>query len=202
MNRLSNIRSAAMATSFAFLALASTMAHATILVPGATVPIFGTTSAANPALIGSVIANNLTPWKLTLEGRTIDMVMQDRVVRESRTGTLDFYVRFYTVDTNVTIPQVTITRGGFANNYSPIWTDVDYRTDGVGVAAPQSATRQANTGDAILFNFNSPTIGEGDNGTRFMMIRTKATSYSTSGKIAFQTAPGIYTTFDGVCAPD
>ena len=50
-------------------------------------PLAGTTSAARPELAGLVLADTDTPF--TLDG--VSGYVQNRVVREFGTGTLDFY---------------------------------------------------------------------------------------------------------------
>src|SRR3954465_10144425 len=63
------------------------------LPPGAAVPLPGTTAAAEPALAGLVIHDSLLPVSVSDGiGHVIFRGhLQDRVVRESGTGNLDFY---------------------------------------------------------------------------------------------------------------
>jgi len=64
-----------------------------VVLPGATVALPGTTAAAQPALAGVVVRDALIPFSVDDGiGHTIFKgTLQDRVVRENGSGTLDFY---------------------------------------------------------------------------------------------------------------
>jgi len=200
MNHIYKFRNAALAASFVCFGLCSTTAHAIILVPGATVALSGTTDAANPALAGTVLVDNLYPFTMTEGDRTIDLMIQDRVVKETASGTLDFYMRVFTTNAPISFSSLQMVRSGFALGNTAEWTDVNYRTDGLGELAPESASRQTAYPGYISFNFNNPTIGEESDGSYFMMIRTQATSYSNTGTLEFL-FPGGATAFGPVPAP-
>src|SRR2546423_15056565 len=65
----------------------------TVLFPGGSVAVAGTTAAARPELAGVAIRDALLPFTITsASGGTIFKgTLQDRVVRENQAGTLDFY---------------------------------------------------------------------------------------------------------------
>jgi hypothetical protein len=134
----------------------------------------GTTSAARPELAGTVLADDLTPFSFN----GISGTVQNRVVRETGAGTLDFYWRI-TIDPRATGPGVTAFRlGDFG--YSHL-TDADWRIDGLGSAAPfvgrlfNPATHP--TGD-INFLFTDPSVQAGSDGSRFFFLHTGATAFA------------------------
>src|SRR5262245_47852542 len=96
-------------------------AGAVPLTAGNVVNLAGTTSALRPELAGTVIEDVTRPLSIDIgAGLIFTGTIQDRVVREDVSGTLDFYYKL-TVDAN---------SGGFARNVSRTdftgWTtDVD-----------------------------------------------------------------------------
>src|SRR5215213_4444427 len=64
-----------------------------VVLPGGNVPLPGVTAAAQPVLAGVVIRDVAIPFSVNNGvGQTIFRgTLQDRVVRENATGTLDFY---------------------------------------------------------------------------------------------------------------
>ena len=90
------IRRLRLAAPLALLAavFAATPARAVPLAPGSAVATPGTTSAARPVLAGTVLQDVVQTFTITdPNGRQIKGTIQDRVVRETSTGTLDFYYR-------------------------------------------------------------------------------------------------------------
>ena len=154
----------------AALTMASTMAHAVILTPGAIASISGTSYNADPALGGTVLQDTLRPFTATIAGTALTGTIQDRVVRETASGTLDFYTRVW-FNEPLKTSQMILER----TNYANLGTDVDFRTDGVGTVAPKEAFRSTN-GSEIGFGFANVQMTPSDS-TMFMMIRTKATQY-------------------------
>lgn len=74
--------------------------------------------------------------------------LQDRVVRSSRTGLLDFYYRIRNTTGTGAIGQL------YTGRFTVVPLNVAYRTDGLGTVAPQLATRTAAPGALITFVFN------------------------------------------------
>jgi hypothetical protein len=160
-------------------------------------PLGGTTVAARPELAGVVLEDSLQSFDFG--ALNISGTVQNRVVRETGTGTLDFYWRI-TVDPTSTGGGVDAFRlGDFGYAFL---TDADWRIDGLGSAAPfigrlfNPATHP--TGD-INFLFTDPAV-PADESSRFFFLHTNATSYS---KTAFydllggpdQTLSASYSTF-------
>jgi len=73
-----------------------------VVLPGGTVPTPGTTVGARPELAGTVIYDNLIPINVVGTGGTTLFagVLQDRVVKETVSGTLDFYQTLLGCDAN------------------------------------------------------------------------------------------------------
>ncbi len=70
------------------------------LAPGVTVPLAGTTSAADPRLAGTVIADVNRAFEVydDIGNLILTGVVQDRVVRSTLTGTLVFVQRIKELD--------------------------------------------------------------------------------------------------------
>lgn len=85
-------------TSLAALALliGAASAQAAIVNPGQTLPLSGTSAAERPELVGDVIADESFNFSLVATPGSSTMItgtVQQLVVREAATGTLDFYWR-------------------------------------------------------------------------------------------------------------
>jgi len=132
----------------------------------------GTTDAARPELSGVVLQDVDTPFVLgNLTG-----YVQNRVVREDGTGTLDFYWRVV-VDSTSSGDGINALRiGNFG--YSDL-TDADWRIDGLGTI-PASTGQVFNPADYpagdINFQFGS-AVAPGDSSS-FFFLHTDATNYA------------------------
>jgi hypothetical protein len=159
-------------------------------------PLPGTTVASRPELAGVVLADVLTPFSFGSLG--ITGTVQNRVVRETSTGTLDFYWRVL-VDPSSTGGGVSAFRL-VDFGYTSI-TDADWRIDGLGTDAPTKARlfNPANepTG-AVNFLFDSSV--DADNGSNFFFLHTNAVNYSQTASYDLlggpsQTLSGLFDTF-------
>jgi hypothetical protein len=136
-------------------------------------PLAGTTVAARPELAGVVLADVDTPF--TLDGVT--GFVQNRVVRENGTGTLDFYWRVQLDPATEGSDGIDALRiGNFGYAYM---TDADWRIDGTGTV-PASTARLFNpavhpAGD-INFLFG-PDIQAGQS-SGFFFLHTGATAFA------------------------
>lgn len=155
----------------------------TVLAPGGAVPLFGTTSAARPELAGVVVRDALIPFTVLNGGggTVFKGQLQDRVVKENATGTLDFYQRIIADPGFTPLSSVDfVSRALFAG-----WgTDVDYRVDGVGAPTikPERASRSGD-GVSVRFDFNSDVITGGQS-SRFYFVRTNAKFFNVRGDTA------------------
>ncbi|MBW8756505.1 MAG: hypothetical protein JF586_02735, partial [Burkholderiales bacterium] len=107
----------------------------------------GTTLAADPSLAGSVLADVTTAWSSPIDpmygfpGAQGDI--QSRVVRESGSGTLDFYWRItvdgvsYPNDVPLAFTVAGLSLSSFAGGAA---FDADWRSDGTGDVAPADAS--------------------------------------------------------------
>jgi hypothetical protein len=196
------------AVGSALMALAAT-AHAVPLnnafaaQPFLDTSLSGTTSAARPELAGTVVAD--TQQAFTFTGLGISGTVQNRVVREDISGTLDFYWRVQ-VDPRSTGGGVSAFRlGDFGYAYL---TDADWRIDGFGTVAPFVArlfNPASQPGGAINFLFTDPAVGPGnletgDGGSRYFFLHTDATAFAMTATYDLlggpdQTLSGGFTTY-------
>jgi hypothetical protein len=168
--------------------LAASAAAGVFAVPvtpgGGTVALPGTTAAADPALAGTVLADVVTHWVSAddpLYGFPgAEGSLQSRVVRETGTGTLDFYWRV-TVDGPsypTFIPTgLALSNLPLANFLTGAAYDADYRLDGVGSSAPSGAS--AGSASSFTWGFDSTTLGPGGS-TYFLLLRSNAALFDES----------------------
>ena len=174
----------AAAAAFAGVWLFAAAAGAGVVLPGETVPLSGVEPGSRPELEGEVVETLVQVLTLPWNGPSkppVDLRLEQRVVRETVTGTLDFYYRL----TNVSPGEpgevigvfglMTVAGfGGFATeveyllggNYG--WNDVSRSADG------QSLT--------LGFpGFPGLDMAPGET-TAFLFVRTNATRYARSGE--------------------
>lgn len=168
--------------------LAQTAAQAVVLTepvfpsPFADTSLTGTTSAARPELAGLVLVDELTPFSFSGVTGTV----QNRVVRETGTGTLDFYWKV-NVDASSTGTGV----GAFRLadfGYSDL-KDADWRIDGLGTVAPTTGrlfnSTSYPTGDINFLFERAVTAGSE---SRFFFLHTDATSFAKTAMFDMLTA--------------
>ena len=148
--------------------------------------INGTTSAARPELAGVVLEDLITSYSFTgLAGQTLEGTIQNRVVR-SADGTLDFYWRIRSTGGNDDIDAFRVT------GFDGFNLDADWRLDGLGSAAPDTARYFGPGSGSVNFLFDTNPVGLDVTGayddSMFFFLDTDATSYDFSGQ------------FDLVCA--
>jgi hypothetical protein len=146
----------------------------------------GTTVAERPELAGVVLEDVLQPFSFNGATGTV----QNRVVRETASGTLDFYWRVM-VDAQSTGHIEAFRVGDFGYSYL---TDADWRIDGLGSAAPYVGrlfNPASNPGGDINFLFTDPAVGgPGYESSRFFFVHTGATAYAKTAQ------------YDMLCAPN
>ncbi len=183
-----------------------TSAEAALIAPGSSTLLSGTTVAAQPALAGTVLQDVLEPFTINLgAGSSVNGYVQDRVVRETGSGTLDFYYRLFNgIDPcGCTLSSQGSIGVSGRSGFSGVTTDVNYRTDGLGTVAPSGASRTANGSD-ILFGFLSNPVVPGES-SLFYFVKTNATAYNDLGTgtlIGFNASGGFgqtqFATFEPV----
>ena len=149
-------------------------------------PLAGTTAAARPELAGLVVADTDTPFSV---GGVTGFV-QNRVVREFGTGTLDFYWRVEldpATDGNAGITAFRL--DGFGDGDL---ADADYRIDGSGTV-PASTARLFNPasypqGD-INFVFGTPI--EPGQSSEFFFLHTDAVMFAMTADYDFVTGADL-----------
>ena len=172
------------AAAFVLAASAATGALAVPVAPGGgSVALPGITVSADPALAGIVLADVVTHWISAddpLYGFPgAEGSLQSRVVRETGSGTLDFYWRV-TVDGPsypAYVPTGLALSGlPLANFLTGTSFDADYRLDGTGNSAPSGAF----AADASSFNWQfDSSLGPGGS-TYFLLLRSNAIAYDDS----------------------
>src|SRR5688572_2405181 len=123
-------------------------------------PLTGVSLAEDPDLVGSIIADLTVPFS---DGLVLMGTIRTFVVRETTTGTLDFYYEMNPVTDEFII-----------NGFGQFTTDVDWRTD-LGTGA-RGAGRSID-GDELTFSMpaGGPTF-----------VKTDATSFALRGEfVAF-----------------
>lgn len=184
-------RNFAVAALVACMTTLAATASAIPLFPGGMVSLAGTTAAAQPNLAGLVLVDTLRPFTTTVNGTVYSGTVQDRVVRETSTGKLDFYYRIMLDKQWLQDGQLLVGRANFpagsptATAFTGITTDVNYRLDGLGLQGPAEAARTSD-GNWVIFSYDGITIGPGSSdSTRFTYISTNAKKFNASGKIVF-----------------
>lgn len=180
--------------------LAQTAAQAVSLTepvspaPFADTALGGTTVAARPELAGTVLEDVITPFSFSGVSGTV----QNRVVRETGTGTLDFY---WKVNVDPSTSGVGVSAFRLADFGYAHLKDADWRIDGLGTPAPDTARlfNQASypTGDLNFLFANGVNPGSE---SRFFFLHTNALSYDRIAKYDLlttgaQNLSGIFTTF-------
>jgi hypothetical protein len=178
-----NLRPSIAAFAAAGLFLIAQSARAVVVPPGSTLALAGTTVAAQPELAGVVLEDELLQFSLAVSQGSSDLItgtVQQRVVREDGSGTLDFYWRI----TEVNGGSLGYLRVG---NFVTETYDANYRTDGLGSVAPTSLTHftppQGGATSNYFANFNfvdangADTLGSGQQ-AYFVFLHTDATRYA------------------------
>lgn len=207
-----NIHTKHLISACAFAGLLGTLgaAHAVNVAPGARVDLPGTTLAAQPWLQGTILEDEEISFSLEAtrgSGNMITGKVQQRVVREDVSGTLDFYWRVTEV-TGGTLGYFRI--GGFVSEIF----DADYRIDGLGNVAPANLRRfAAGTLGAVdsysaNFAFTDPAhpLSEGRT-SKFMFLHTDATNYAKTGiwdvaTVGTYTASDVYALYSPAPVPE
>lgn len=195
-----SFRPAAAALAAALALLSHTAAQAVALTEPVSPANFadttlpGTTSAARAELAGTVLEDVTTSF--SFDG--ITGTVQNRVVRETTSGTLDFYwkVNVDSVEASAGVTAFRLIDFGYDN-----LVDADWRIDGLGSAAPGIARLFSETGHpggAINFLFGGG-VNEGQQ-SKLFFLHTTATSYSQSARFdllgtAPQSLSPLYSTF-------
>ena len=196
------------AVGVALLAIASSanavaLNNAFVAEPFLDTFLSGTTAAARPELAGTVLEDEVQSF--SFGALNISGTVQNRVVRETGTGTLDFYWRVK-IDPQSTGGGVSAFRL-IAFGYSHL-TDADWRIDGLGSAKPFTArlfNPATHPDGAINFLFTDPPVQPGDpadglSGSRFFFLHTAATAYAKTASYDLLGGPSetlspVYATF-------
>jgi hypothetical protein len=116
-------------------------------------------------------------------GLSITGTLQDRVVRSTLDGTLDFYFR---IMNDATSHGAIILAG--RRDFGAWTTDVDWRIDGLGVDGPSFGFRNPG-GTEVQFGFFPAVVDPGED-SRFFFVKTNATLFSATGSAYLTGLPG------------
>jgi len=184
MSRLRIVRPLAWVAAGLLSLLFARGAMADPVAPGAgPVAQPGTSELADPSLVGTVLADVSTTWWSAVDPMYgfpgAQGELEARVVRESGTGTLDFYWRI-TVD-GVSYPNdvpLLLTISGLPLSRFPggVAFDADYRTDGPGDVAPVDASA---TAQSVTWDFAPGSLGPASS-THFLLLRSIAGGFDAS----------------------
>ncbi len=169
----------------------SLSANAVVLNPGDTQALSGTTVAANPQLAGVVLEDEIINFTFH-SGGDIAGHVQQRVVRSSVDGTLDFYWRVF----NDGASDAAIGSLRIGDFVAPEY-DADWRIDGLGDESPESAHRFTGVYDSFVnFLFDADGLVAGDT-SKFFFFDTTATTYEKTAlfDLTGVGAGGISTSF-------
>ncbi|MEQ8847875.1 hypothetical protein [Botrimarina sp.] len=165
----------------------------------------GATLAANPQFAQLNVDDSVRPFEIL--GNFGEVLLsgnlQDRVGRSNDTGTLIFGPRLKDLQGAPFAPDVEI-RALFLSGYGDTFTDVEYRTDGLGDAGPVAALRSFDA-DSLQFAYSSGSLSPPDE-SYFMSVFTDATEFAPVGtaRIVVQnTVSGEFfeTTLTGINVP-
>lgn len=155
------------------------ISQAVTLTYNTSVTLPGTTVALRPELAGTIIADDIvSPFQLQLaSGGWVTGSIQERVVRETSTGMLDFYWKV-NVDENSAGSLSYFRLGNFLDSSY----DADWRIDGLGDVSPDSAYLFGGsyTGQGYINFYYSDGLGAGES-SNFMFLHTDATDYAKTG---------------------
>ncbi len=156
------------------LGLSIGTANAVVLSPGYNT-LMGTTSAAEPNLAGTVIVDDMVGFSFNAYDGIVSGTVQVRIV-EAIDNTLDFYWRVLN-DANSAGSIGSFRIGEF---FTSVY-NADYRTDGVGDLAPDSAYLF----DGPFQGFVNVSFANGGlqagQSSNFFFLDTDATAYAKTG---------------------
>lgn len=156
------------AAALVLSATAVALAVSVPLPPGGSITVPATTPAAEPDLAGTIIHDVSLPFTIKKNGAVLCAgQLQNRVVRSSKGGGLDFYYRIRRTSGQGAINRIETT------NFSSAAFNVAYRKDGLGTVPPQRATRSPAAGARITFALTDPTLSCAQHReSRFILIKT------------------------------
>jgi hypothetical protein len=149
------------------------------LPPQATLSVPALTDAGFPNLGGSVLSDVLVPFTLKGSNGAAQCTgnLQERVVRSTNTGDLDFYYRIRDTAGTGSVAKID------TSSFTGLSVSVGFRSDGLGTVSPQVAVRSAAPGAMITFEFGSqPVSCATHQESQFMLIGTGATNFVGGGK--------------------
>ncbi|TWT78030.1 hypothetical protein Pla123a_18300 [Posidoniimonas polymericola] len=155
-------------------------AAAAVLNAGDLAPLFGTTSAGDPRLAGTVQSDALHPFEIL--GNFGEVLLsgnlQDRVVESNTEGTLIFAPRLRDLVGAPFAPDMEV-RAVFVDGYAGFQTEVEYRTDGLGDVGPSFGLRSF-SGDGLQYLFGVDDLLAPEE-SYFVSTLTDATDFAPIG---------------------
>lgn len=169
----------------AAMAVMVSSTYAIPLIEGTSVTLPGTTEAAHPYLAGLVLQDQFVSFNVGLPGGgQITGSIQERVVRENTTGTLDFYWRVLS-DANSAGNLGYFRIGNFITHSY----DADWRIDGSGQVNPNNAYLFGGSLSGLGYvNFGFDSGLPPGESSRFIFLHTDATAYALTANMDVATA--------------
>jgi hypothetical protein len=140
-------------------------------------PVVGLTEAQAPNLAGTVISDRTVPFATGGLSPTSGQI-QERVVRENGTQTLDFYYRV--MNSSSSLGSVT---GLAIQNFGRATVAVAYRPDSLGTLPAQSASRDVTGSNINIYLQEVPPGGS----SHFILLMTDATTSNDQGSMQIST---------------
>ncbi len=163
--------------AIALLVMTVKVSQATVLPPGGSIALSGTTWAARPELGGVAVVDDVLPFDITGPGGVLlfQGALQARITRSDLTGKLHFSYRVRDVQAGLNGMLEWLETRDFAGSL----TDVDFRLDGLGDKGPTQANRSANGSD-VAFQFATEPLFSYEE-SLFAFVATDATAYAPGG---------------------
>lgn len=167
----------------------------------------GTTSGAEPNLVGLIVEDETTAFTWNQAGGTLNGTIQSRVVL-SDDGTYDFYWRIFDLRFAGTGNMEDIGNFRVGEFGVPIaGLNGNYRTDGLGSVGPDTAfVFGPGLDDYVNFAFDANSLGLGET-SYFMFLDTQATTYGRTAIMdvangSTTSISNLYTTFGVSAVPE
>lgn len=164
------------------------LAASVMLPPGGSLPVPETSGATESDLDGIALRDALLPFTIRATDGAVVCTgkLQDRVVRSTKTGLLEFYYRIRETAGPGAV-------GGIAtSSFSGAKLGVAYRIDGQGTVSPHVAVRSAVPGPVVTFELTDPPVSCAQHEeSRFIVIKTESRSFRPGGETRIFATTGV-----------
>lgn len=164
-----------------FIMLLCGLLHADPLAPGATIPLSGTTFAADNELGGSIKWDETTPFEIRNASGNVFISgnLKDSVTESSLTGLLIFNRAIRAVSAPSGTARIV---GVSSTHFGGLDISAEYRTDGLGSIGPVSSSRSGGTGDVVSFDFTGAGLADSEE-SRTCFAKTDANGFGLGATV-------------------